>query len=182
MEFNIQHFTGNLRIRLIEESDALSFYKLIESNRSRLEDFFAGTVAATKSLEDTSTFIKENIEKHSKGTYHPFVIIDEDESIIGYIDIKNIDMKIPKAEIGYFIDHNFVSKGIITNAVKNISDYFFEKMKFEKLFLRAHSENTASRKVAEKCGFKVEGVLRSDYKTTKGELTDMVYYGKLKNE
>ena len=32
----------------------------------------------------------------------------------------------------------------------------------------------------EKCGFEKEGLIRRDYKTTSGELVDLIYYGKLK--
>jgi RimJ/RimL family protein N-acetyltransferase len=47
------------------------------------------------------------------------------------------------------------------------------------VFLRTHESNVGSRKVAERNGFKVEGIIRKDYKTTKGEIVDLLYYGKI---
>jgi len=38
---------------------------------------------------------------------------------------------------------------------------------------------TRAKKLAESCGFQVEGIIRRDYKTTTGELVDLLYYGKL---
>jgi RimJ/RimL family protein N-acetyltransferase len=58
-------------------------------------------------------------------------------------------------------------------------DFSFEEHKFKKLFLRTHPTNLAARKIAEKCGFEVEGIIKRDYKTTSGELIDLVYYGRL---
>jgi ribosomal-protein-alanine N-acetyltransferase len=36
--------------------------------------------------------------------------------------------------------------------------------------------------VAEKNGFILEGIIRSDYKTTSGVVVDLMYYGLLKSE
>jgi ribosomal-protein-serine acetyltransferase len=51
---------------------------------------------------------------------------------------------------------------------------------FCKTFLGTHQNNIAAQRVAEKCGFEKEGVIRKDYKTTKGELVDLIYYGRVK--
>lgn len=37
----------------------------------------------------------------------------------------------------------------------------------------------SARALAEHCDFEVEAIIRSDYKTTKGELIDLVFYGLL---
>jgi RimJ/RimL family protein N-acetyltransferase len=52
----------------------------------------------------------------------------------------------------------------------------------KKLFLRTHEKNIASRRVAEKNGFVMEGIIRNDYKTTSGVVVDLMYYGLLKSE
>jgi ribosomal-protein-serine acetyltransferase len=171
----------NYHIRLIESSDQQSYFHLIESNRPRLEDFFAGTVSKTKTLEDTVKFIDENIEKMNDRKYFPFIVIDTTNNrIAGFIDVKNIDWNIPKAELGCFVDRNYENKGLSSKALEMVIDHLFEEYKFAKLFLRTHENNASARKLAEKCGFEMEGRIRKDYKTTKGELVDLIYYGKLK--
>ncbi|MFT5779805.1 MAG: ribosomal-protein-serine acetyltransferase [Crocinitomicaceae bacterium] len=40
----------------------------------------------------------------------------------------------------------------------------------------------AAKKLAESCGFEIEGTIRKDYKTTSGELIDLIYYGLLKSK
>ena len=56
---------------------------------------------------------------------------------------------------------------------------FISKYKFQKLFLRTHASNISAKKVAENCGFELEGIIRKDYKTTSGKIIDLAYYGKL---
>lgn len=170
----------NYVIRIIEKEDSHSFFKLVESNRPRLEDFIAGIVSKTKSKKDTKIFIDEVIQKQTNKTYFPYVIIDTSKNeLIGFLDIKNIDWNIPKAEIGYFIDNDHTGKGIAKKALNQIVSHYFQYQKFSKFLLRIHGDNKASIKVAEKCGFTIEGTIRKDYKKTNGEIVDMIYYGKI---
>jgi len=175
------HF-GNYHIRLINNKDSKEFYQLIQNNLKRLEDTFAGTVAKTKAIDKTEEFIEDATKKVRLKMYFPFVIIDKpSRKLIGFIDIKNIDWKIPKAEIGYYIDSNYDGRGIASNALKIMVDYSFDTLKINKLFIRTTKDNIGSQKVAEKNGFEKEGYIRQDYKTTSGEIVDLIYYGLIRN-
>ena len=66
-----------------------------------------------------------------------------------------------------------------SSALGIFQSIFFTALGFNKLFLRTHPGNASARKLAENCGFEIEGIIRKDYKTSKGELVDLVYYGKL---
>src|SRR5688500_4468270 len=137
-DYNISSMKfDNYLLRPLEKKDVQGYFELIDTNRKRLEDFFAGTVARNRTLEDTRIFVPEVIGKAAGRTYFPFVIIDTTtHTIIGYTDIKNIDWNIPKAEIGYFIDKDYEGKGIISKAVKKIVEYCFNELKPHKIFLR----------------------------------------------
>ena len=170
----------NYLIRPLATNDLDAYFKLIEENRKRLEDFFVGTVSKTQTLEDTASFIQEMLSKVENKTYFPYLIVNtSDNSLVGFIDIKNVDWNIPKAELGCYIDHNYASQGISKKAISIFADFCFNHFKFKKLFLRTHESNYPAQKVAESCGFELEGRIRRDYKTTKGELVDLLYYGKI---
>lgn len=170
----------NYSIRLLGLQDVKEFYTMVEKNRARLEDFFTGTVSRTKTLEDTKNFIEDNLQKAKAKTYFPYVIIDNSSvKIIGFLDLKNIDWSIPKSEMGCYIDEDYAGKGITTKAFSLFCDYCFDKFAFKKLYLRTHQQNVAARRVAEACGFELEGTLRKEYKTTAGEVVDLMYYGRL---
>lgn len=171
----------NYELRLLKRDDKKYFFQLIKNNCGRLEDFVAGIVAQTKTENDVENFINNSIIKILNKTYYPYLIIDLKTKLpIGFVDIKNIDWNIPKAELGFFIDKNYTGKGISTKAIIHLSEYLFNKLKFNKLLLRIHQSNKSSRGVAEKCGFELEGIIKNDYKTTKGEIVDFMYYGKVK--
>jgi RimJ/RimL family protein N-acetyltransferase len=123
-------------IRLLEISDLEKYFSLVENNRKRLEDFFTGTVSRTKTFEETAQFLMELIQKRDNKLYYPFVIENmETKGLVGFIDVKNIDWNIPKAELGFYIDKDFAGKGITTKAFSLVVDYIFNHFGFTKLFL-----------------------------------------------
>jgi len=156
------------------------FFNLIDNNRKRLEAFFAGTVSKTKTLAEAFDYCKLIDKRIKDKSYLPFVIIEiHTNNFVGLIDVKNIDWPIPKAEIGYFIDSNYEGKGIISDGLGLLVTHLVETYDFKKLLCRANCNNIGSLKVALKNGFELEGTIRRDYKTTKGELVDLNYYGRI---
>ncbi len=172
----------NFSLRLLRLEDLDRYYELVQRNRERLADRFVGTVSRTKTLKEAQEFVEEMIRHTISNTYFPYVLINgAEDRIIGFIDLKNIDWDIPKTQIGFYIDEAYTGKGIITKAVMEICKHCFDDKGFEKLFMRIHPENLAALKVAEKCGFELEGTIRKDYRNNAGQLVDLHYYGKLKS-
>jgi len=66
------------------------------------------------------------------------------------------------AEIGYWLRADARGSGVTTSAVRLLAGWALAKGA-ARVQLRADVENTASRRVAEKVGFRLEGVLRSAY-------------------
>ncbi|EDP69992.1 Acetyltransferase [Flavobacteriales bacterium ALC-1] len=170
----------SFKIDLLQPNEGEALFNLIDSNRARLEDFFAGTVSKTRTLEDTLVYC-EDIQKRIKAIgYLPYMITDVNTNeFIGLVDVKNIDMNVPKAELGSFIDSRYEGKGIVSKATNLVVDHIVEEYKFIKLLCRASSRNKGSVAVILKNGFELEGTIRRDYKTTKGEIVDLNYYGRI---
>ena len=140
------HQFNDYSIRLLNKNDSTDLFELIERNRKRLEDFFSGTCARTKTYEDTKTYLEEVELKIENKTYFPFVVIsDNTNSLIGFFDVKNIEWKIPKAELGYFMDEAHAGKGIATKAFSFVVSHCINEFKMKKLLIRTHESNIASR-------------------------------------
>jgi RimJ/RimL family protein N-acetyltransferase len=173
---DFDHYT----IRPLEVSDLNAYFELVERNRKRLEDFFTGTVSRTRNLAETETFLTELAAKRKAKQYFPYVLVDKTtDAFIAFFDLKNIDWTIPKTEIGCYTDEQYSGKGLTTKAMQLFIDYCFDHFKFKKIFLRTHHTNKAAQTIAEKCGFEKEGTIRMDYKTTSGEIVDLIYYGRV---
>jgi RimJ/RimL family protein N-acetyltransferase len=92
---------------------------------------------------------------------------------------KNTERNLGFNALGCYVDSDYVSKGITTKAAQLFCNHCFSAYEFQKLFLRTHEGNKPARAIAEKCGFEIEGRIRKDYKTTSGEVVDLIYYGRL---
>jgi ribosomal-protein-serine acetyltransferase len=173
----------NWKLEKIKNIFAEEFFDLIDKNRNRISKTFPVTVSNCIDLEKATAFIAKNkeIEKDKQG-YYFYIRNLESNNLIGYLGIKNIDNKISKCELFYFIDKNFEGKGIISEAVLKILDFCFNELTMNKVFICTSKINSASQKIALKNGFQQEGILREEFKSGNGILEDIVYFGLLKSD
>ncbi|MEP9411501.1 MAG: GNAT family N-acetyltransferase [Candidatus Brocadia sp.] len=83
---------------------------------------------------------------------------------IGNITLHMIDWRNRNAEIGVLIgDKKSRGKGYATEAIRLVADHAFNKLNLRKLYSGMVKGNEASKKIFEKVGFKVEGVLREHF-------------------
>jgi RimJ/RimL family protein N-acetyltransferase len=94
------------------------------------------------------------------GTAAGFAIADPEDRFIGTIDLR-IDLADPaSAEVGYLVAPQARGMGYATAAVRAICAWGFTALGLTRVVWRAHLGNDASRRVAEKAGFVMEGVQR----------------------
>lgn len=79
------------------------------------------------------------------------------------------------AELGYWLAEEFWNKGIMTNAVKAMTEYAFEAFSIDRIFARPFPFNTASIRVLEKAGFRLEARIESAL-IKKGVVMDELIY------
>lgn len=83
------------------------------------------------------------------------------------------------AEIGYYLAEKYWSKGIMSDAVRQLCDYIFSNTDIIRIFAEPFSYNTGSCRVLEHNGFEFEGLLRQNaYKD--GRILDMKMYSLIK--
>ena len=71
------------------------------------------------------------------------------------------DVKHRTAEIGYWISESMWGKGMMTEAIGSLVSVAFERYPIERLQAGIFSNNPASMRVLEKCGFSREAVHRN---------------------
>ena len=168
-------------IRLLEKEDTSNLYDLIDRNRRRLERYFPVTVSQNLSLRDCFDYVDKKIRQAEQKELYLFVIL-LDEKIVGVIILKNIDWRIPKGELAYFVGEEWEGKRIMSRSMDWLMDHFFNEMKINKLFIKCSPNNIPSRRLAIQKGFRLEGLLREEFRIESGEIEDIEYYGKLKKE
>ncbi len=67
-----------------------------------------------------------------------------------------------KACIGIMIHRDFRGRGIGTRAIRLLTAYAFGKYKLKRIYTYTRASNRGSRRILEKAGYKLEGILRKD--------------------
>lgn len=175
--------TKRVVVRRFRENDGEQLYDLLQSNRVYLEDAFPSTLSENSSKEKSEWYVRVRFARWLLQEEYCFGVWDNDSAkLIGFIRLFRIDWHIPKAEVGFFIDRDFSSKGIMTEVLLVIIKFAFSQLKLEKIALRTAMDNYASQRLARKCGFRREGDLRADFKKTSGEIIDVMVLGLTKAE
>lgn len=103
-----------------------------------------------------------------------FIIKDKSlDEEIGTIFLRHIHPINQKAEIGYYLNPDFIGKGYGTEAIRLMVNYGFETLKLHKIYMQAFKNNKASIRCCEKIGFVQEGVHKDEI-WKNGEFRDVV--------
>lgn len=108
------------------------------------------------------------------------ILLKGTDTFIGSIGFPRLDWNIPKFEIGYWIRKSFQSKGYAVEAADSLTRFAFETLDAKRVEIRCDPENHKSKKIPEKLGFELEGILRKDFIIPSGEIRDTAVYAKIK--
>ena len=118
--------------------------------------------------EDLAMFVFERAADGGEGRF------------VGGTGLHRIDWPARRFEIGYWCRTSAQRQGFAREAVQAMSRLAFETLQARRVEVRMDEGNRASQRVAERCGFTLEGVLRSDGLTPQGELRDTRVYARVR--
>jgi RimJ/RimL family protein N-acetyltransferase len=108
-----------------------------------------------------SIWVTRYAEARREGTREAFAIV-EDGEFLGLALAPTIDRETLTAELGYVVAPSARGRGVASEALRRLTEWAFgEGMLRIELLISA--DNAASKKVAERCGYVREGVLRNAY-------------------
>lgn len=112
------------------------------------------------------------------------IALKENNKFIGSISLYNNPLRkynLAKA-LGFSLNYYYWGQGIMTEAVKLFIDYVFTKTNCEILEVGHHLDNKRSKRVIQKCGFKLDGVFCKYKKLYDGRIVDAVFYSLSKED
>ena len=145
--------TEKLFLRRINESDC-DVILFLRSDKTINKFIKRPESERTKNKADSLKFIKkinDGIENNNFISWG--ITLKENSIIIGTICLWNFSKDNKKAEIGYDLNPLFQRKGIMSEALKNIVAFGFNKLRLNKIEAFTHKENESSKILLEKNGF-----------------------------
>ena len=163
-------------LRPVRESDLEALYAFHVDISNRGEFFPRGILAQPvfhKQFSDHGYWSKE------EGL---LVIVNHVGEVIGHIEFYKTLNYLDEYELSYILySSEYRGQGVMTEAVNLMVRYLLESKNINRIRLVIHPGNTASRHVAEKCGFQHEGTARGAW-YNKGHHHDVEIYAILHDE
>ena len=166
------------KIRKWQLSDARDLASALSN--TKIQDNLRDGLPYPYTEKDAVEYITAMLAADENETF-AFAITIDDKVIgsIGAFRQGNIHRR--TAELGYYLAEDNWGKGIMTQAVKQICNYVFDKSDVIRIYAEPFAYNTASCRVLEKAGFRYEGTLRNNA-VKNGKVIDMKMYSLLKTE
>ncbi len=156
--------TEHLTLRFLEEDDKEAIFSNINHDEEVLKYYVA---SYEEKPEDFS--LKNLIERFKQNEMYIFaIVLRESGEVIGNIlQCNRPNYCMHTVEVGYAIGKKYWNKGYMSEALKAMIGFLFEKGVHK--FVACHMiENAASGRVMEKCGMKYEG----------RKIDDLFYHGR----
>lgn len=177
MKNDLLFVDDKLCLEELSEGHIEEIYKTIDSQRAYLGEWLP-FVEYSREEAFTKAFVESyTLSDRANVTFALFY----DGLFAGVVGLKDTDFQNLKTEIGYWLSEPFQHQGLMTRACKFVVRYAFEKMGMNRIQLKAAAGNRKSQKVAERLGFKQEGVERDGEKCLSG-FWDLNVYSLLHKE
>lgn len=147
----------------------------LETNRLILRKILVGDCADVyeySSRPETSRYLLWNAHENPKYTkkylsylqtayrneeFFDFGLVDKESGkMIGTCGFTDFDMDNNSAEIGYVLNPDFWGKGLAREAIMRVMAFGFAELRLHRITAKIMTGNSASKRVAEKCGMRHE--------------------------
>lgn len=143
-----------IRLRLVREQDLGELFELMTDLEARGSYFPLG-VMSEPALR--AAFAKNGFWDKDEG----MLLITAGEEIVGEIEFFPISHYMQGYELSYqLFGDRHAGQGYTSEAVRLLSHYLLAGKRVDRIQLIIHPDNAASKRIAEKCGFTFEGVMR----------------------
>ncbi len=100
---------------------------------------------------------------------------------LGNVGLFAFAWEVPKCEIGYWLRTSQTGHGYMTEAANGLWQLGVERFNVERLELRCDELNERSSRLAARCGFALEGVLRSECRGPNGRLRQTCIFARTRD-
>ena len=146
-------------LRLMDPSQAAELFALVEANREVLRRWHPW-VDELRSAETVANVITHwrRLEANRQGW---FAGLWFQGRLCGMINHQNLDWPNRWSALSYWLDTAHQGRGLMTAGCRALMAHSFNDWRLNRLTIACATANTRSRALAERLGFKLEGVVRS---------------------
>ena len=174
-----QTVNDETELRLIDREHSKDLFSLFEINREHLRrwhpwvDMMNSVAVVEKSI---ATWQQQYASKQG---YHAGIWFKQ--QFCGMISYLNVDSSNRWTALFYWLDAAHQGKGIMTSCCRAMVDHGFDAWKLNRITIECATDNSRSRAIPERLGFKLEGVVRG-IEWLHDHYVDHAMYGLLRSD
>ena len=122
-------------------------------------------------------WVEQRLAQWDQGLFAFAITLPPSDRCIGQMGLL-LESQFRRGEAFYWLDRRFRGRGIASEALDLITDWAFAEHGLARVHLVTHLDNPASQRVAQRCGYQREGVLRA-WEPVKDDQPDVVMWSRL---
>ena len=115
------------------------------------------------------------------GSRAGFAAVDAAGAFLGLALAPQIDAEGRELELGYIVARDARGRGVGTAMLRELTRWALDELGALRIYLMIDTANDASRRIAERCGYVLEGVLRSAH-LKQGRRSDVMVWSLLPSD
>lgn len=174
--------TQRLQLRPPQAGDGRAVYEAVSESLPALREFLAVLpwVAAEPSVEASETWCRQAQANFLARTDLPFLMLERGTGqVLGAVGLHRPVWATPRFEVGYWCRSSRTGGGHVSEAVAALVDFAFRTLRAARVELVTDEANFGSRRVAERCGFTLEGTRRNEHRAPDGSLRHVCMYARI---
>lgn len=171
--------TPRLIVRVARPGDGAVFHRAISASLERLQPWL-GWVTPAPTLDDA--------ERNCRRAQARFLLnedlmalffLKDGGDLVGGSGLHNANWDLRHFEVGYWGHAGHAGRGLMAEGVGALVTHALDVLQASRVFLTTDENNQASRRLAERLGFELEGILRQDRRNLQGRLRNTCVYARI---
>jgi RimJ/RimL family protein N-acetyltransferase len=174
--------TERLLLRTPQAGDGPQLLPALQESLPQLRRFLASLpwVAGEQTPESAERWCRNAQANFLARKDLPFLIFERASGeLLGACGLHRTVWETPRTEVGYWIRSSRAGQGFVTEAIDALCGYAFAHLQAARIELVVDEDNAASRRVADRCRFQLEGTLRNERRAPDGTLRHTCVYARL---
>ncbi len=146
-----------------------------------IDRFIAGVPAPRDDAGARSWLASQEPARKDGSRLELAVVSAESDRVLGSVALSSVERLHARAMVSYWVLPAARGRGVASDAVQLLSEWALGELGLKRLEMFVEPENVASQRVAERCSFVRERLLRSRW-VAKGRRRDSVVYALLASE
>jgi ribosomal-protein-serine acetyltransferase len=152
------HLPNGATLRPLALTDAPALHALIDHNRAHLLPWLPW-IDLINTLGETLLYL-EDIQSTMQSNIALTVGLWQGEALRGVLEVYGMNGGHRSVNMGYWLAAAAQGQGLASTAVRALTRHAIADLQMNRIEIRCATDNARSRAVAERCGFRLEGVLR----------------------